>query len=449
MKKNMAVIKGSTFDAVIYNKDNSFIMKNLNGREYILENEPVYNFNVLNTPKNDLLLFYKNKAGAAYISRVFSEGKGESRRLMPCSAFSSSFDCVFTQTNALNACFFYTLSSKEKNTKALYATDFSDDKGILIDTIIPMDGCDFYLVQGETPALIYKNKQKSLVLCVFGGKTLREQKTYILSQKSETISDISCLEEKGRFHICYISSQMGSSSIIYRQLSAEGLSSPRILATKKNLLSCLIFMSKNILFIFGTSKTSAFYTFSKDTGATFYPAAVYFKQLNVTSKAQYTFLQGETFKATEIFMDELSPLLISDFSDSKPETPPEFTSEDIIRLKAKIANFEKEINERNTQVTEMSKAVSDVQQQNSILMQQWKTRFETLEKDYNNLKEKFGEAQKSNEELKIQIRDFQSKKEEKEKSLSRLHQENTALKKAKSLLEEEIYRLNNNIEENM
>ena len=446
MKKNMAVVKSDFLDAIIYNKDN-FIMGLENGRNYMIEEEPSPCFNVLATPKNDFLLFYRNSNGTAYISKLLSGGKGESRRLMPSPAFSSSFDCVFTQTEALNTCVFYTLPSNDKNTRHLYATDFSDYDGSIIDTITPMKEYDFYFIPGEIPALVYRSKQKSLTLCVFKGNSFKEQKTYILSQKAENISDISCLQENGKIHICYLSSQMGNSNIVYRHLSPAGLSSPRILTTRKGLVSCLIFMSNDIIFVFGVSKKSAFYTFSKDFGSTFYPSAVYFKQLPVTSKSQYTSLPTEDFKATEVFMNGVNPLLINDFSQPKSEPSPEFTAEDFIRLKTKILNFEKEISERNSQVTEMSKTVSEAQQQNSMLLQQWKNQFDQLQITYDNLQNDFELNKKESTDFKSQIETIKKQRDEKEKVIIRLKQENTALKKAKGILEEEIYRINNNIVE--
>ena len=380
---NSSIIKSSDLSATLYYENNALFLLTDSKKTIIAEKiQPI--FSVVASSGKNIILFYRESSGNAYLTNLLSSKKDNSRQLCSLEAFENSYTCILGQSSALNSFFVYTNLSGERNMLHLLATDLSDNQNAKIDSILPINGQDFYFFQGQNLVLIYRNEQNMLILCVFDGNSLIQNTKYTLSRRADCISDISCLIVQDCIHICYIIKQKDTSYLIYKQLKNNTLSKNQILNSGETLEFCTLFIAEDTLFAFNHSKNITYYSFSTDLGLSFYPSSIYFKRIYPTGKAKYISTLENGFIAQEILMDNNAPLLLKDFSTQDTETV-EINLETIKTLTGKTINLEKEIKEKNLQISKLTKTVNEAQQQGSVFMQQLRGRCDEIAQDNNRL----------------------------------------------------------------
>jgi|GEM_PF-5302823 hypothetical protein len=460
MLSNCAYIKTKTQTFLVYHQNNSLFCccPNTTKNQAISSNAHE-SFSACITTKGLPMLFYRDLDNGAYITSLNSSGKNETRQLVSCAAFSSSQNCKYCQSSALGPCFFYTIPVEGKKHNDLYAADFQAENDTKIETCVPMTNADFYVFNTTVPCVFFRSTQNRLMMCTFLGTSISTQRLFSISTKGDNITDISCLWHNDRLHIAYTINDGTSTYLMYKYFENNSLSMGKVLWTGKKSDGCIIFAAKENIFVFTLADSTAHYAFSENNGTAFYTAARYFKPLEAISKAQYICMEPTGYIAQEIFLGaDNKPILAQDFSSQPPAKPMDFTStEAYLRLRNKVVQYENQLKEKNSQVTEISKTVSTTQQQNSILMYQWRKKFDELKIENENLEQKNSELvnalSKANDDLstlqnkyaesQTQYQDLENKYNTLNSGTSHMSEENIALKKAKSILEEELYRVNN------
>jgi len=383
MKKNCTIIKNANLTASLYHENGTIFFLTDDKKTTIAE-KTLPSFNTIITTDKNIILFYREISGNAYLTKLLPFEKNNSRRLSSCDIFENSYSCILAQSNNLNSFFFYTSPSGEKNIFHLFATNLSDDQTLKIDSIVPVAGQDFIFFQDQYPFLVYKNEQNMLILCIFNSNTLSQNTKYILSRRADCISDVSCLIENGCIHICYIIKQKNTFYLIYKHLKDSFLSKNQILNDGDLLKNCTLFLSEDAIFIFCIKNNAAYYTFSTNSGASFHPSSIYFKNISPTGKAKYISTTENNFIAHEILIDGNTPLLLTDFSSQHIQLQTTALKDTNV-LTEKIVLLEKDISEKKLQITKLTSAVTDAQQQGSVFMQQLKGRCNEMAQENNRL----------------------------------------------------------------
>ncbi|MGE4215079.1 MAG: hypothetical protein AB7E42_09960 [Anaerotignaceae bacterium] len=346
-----------------------------------------------------------------------------------------------------------------KKYNALYMADFEAQNDTKIETCLPMKNADFYVFNTTVPCIFFRTIQNRLMLCTFLGTSLSTHRLYPISTTADTITDISCLWYNNRLHIAYTITEGTSTYLMYKYFENSTLSTGKILWSGKKSDCCIIFAVKENIFAFTLAGSTAHYAFSQNNGTSFFNAARYFKPVEALSKAQYIGMGTTSYIAQEILLgEENKAILAQDFSTPPPAKPTDFTStEEYLRLRNKVVQYQNQLKEKNSQVSEISKTVSTTQQQNSMLMYQWRTKFDELTNENTTLEQKNAELsdalsqtnedlsmlQKKYEDTQKKYEDLENKYNALNSGVSRMSEENSALKKAKSILEQELYRVNN------
>lgn len=460
MLSNCAYIKTDTQTFLVYHQKNSlFYSCPPAGRNQAISSNASSCFSVSLTPKGMPLLFHRDLNNNAYLTLLSPSGKNESRSLIPCPAFTSSQSCKYCQNDTLGSCFFYTLPVEGKKYNAMYMADFEAENDTKIETCMPMKNEDFYIFNTTVPCVFFRTIQNRLMLCTFLGTSLSTYRLFPISTTADTITDMSCLWHNNRLHIVYTITENASTYLMYKYFENNTLSTGKILWSGKKSDCCIVFAVKENIFAFAISGNIAHYAFSQNNGTSFFNAARYFKPVETISKAKYISMGTNNYIAQEILLgEENKALLAQDFCSPPPVKPTDFTStEEYLRLRNKVVQYQKQLKEKNSQVSDISKTASTTQQQNSMLMYQWRTKIEELEKEKLQLSEKNVELtdtlsqtnesvatlQNKYEEIQKKYDDLQNRYNSLNSGVSRMSEENSALKKAKSILEEELYRVNN------
>lgn len=460
MLSNCAYIKTDSQTFLVYHQKNSlFCACPPAGKNQALSSNASSCFSVCLTQNSIPLLFHRDLNNSAYLTRLSPSGKNESRSLVPCPAFTASQSCKYCQSDSLGSCFFYTLPVEGKKYNTLYMADFEAENDTKIETCLPMKNADFYVFNTTVPCIFFRTIQNRLMMCTFLGTSLSTYRLFPISTTADNITDISCLWYNKRLHIVYTITEGTSTYLMHKYFENNTLSAGKILWSGKKSDCCIVFAVKDNIFAFTLAGNTAHYAFSQNNGTSFFNAARYFKPVEAISKAQYISAGTKNYIAQEILLgEENKALLAQDFCPPPAVKPTDFTStEEYLRLRNKVIQYQNQLKEKNSQVSEISKSVSTTQQQNSMLMYQLRTKFEELQKEKIELMEKNSELsdalsqaneglitlQNKLEDNHKKYKDLENKYNTLNSGISRMSEENSTLKKAKSILEEELYRVNN------
>lgn len=411
------------------------------------------------TPKGVPLLFHRDLNNTAHLTRLSPSGKNETRDLVSCAAFTNSKSCRYYQSESFGSCFFYTIPVAGKRYSTLYAANFQAENDTKIEHCLPMKNADFYIFNTTKPCIFFRSLQNRFMMCTFSGNSIAIHRLFPIATTADNVTDLSCVWYKNRLHIAFTIVEGATTYLMYKYYENNTLSTGRVLWSGKKSDGCILFAVKENIFAFTIAGSTAHYAFSQNNGTSFFNSARYFKPIEATAKAQYISMGDGNYIAQEILLgEENKPVLAQDFCAPPPVKSTDFTSTDeYLRLRNKVIQYQNQLKEKDSQVSEISKSVSTTQQQNSLLMQQWRTKLEELTKENASLQQKISELSNSLSKANTNLSAMQTKYDETQKKcqtleqkyntlnsgITRMSDENSALKKAKSILEQELYHANN------
>lgn len=449
MQNDTAVIRTANFTHAFYRSGEGIFGKS-NGERIELINNDVSDMSV-GVGKNGFpVIFHKNGRGNCFLTSIGAGGQTETRMLSPSAAFSEADYCVYCQGENTGAWFVY---ANKTGDRGIFAEEYAAGKNSLMKLggFEPMKKAPFYVFGNNSPILFSRNGAM-LNLFIFSGWNRYSKVT--VSNKGAFITDISCVEYGGRLHIAYIIEENHICSLMYKYVENGLISAPRVLFNCKGAGACVSFASQGNIFIFAVCKNKGIYVFSGDNGVNFSTASRFFKPVDYICKAKFI-SEGEN--ALEVLIDShYNPLIIDDFAPGRADV---FRSQ-YDRLKKKIVSYENDIRDNTDKVKEISDAFAKTQQENDKILYSWRVRLEESETELHAAQEREAEAvqrcvrlESENVRLKGEVQalieESRKYKEQYEQALeiseqsARIAEENETLKRAKKILEEDLYRINN------
>ncbi len=252
------------------------------------------------------------------------------------------------------------------------------------------------------------------------------------------IQDSSFLTTDSSIHAVCIIKSMFSHQLLYRKKEGEEFSNPIVISESQKLENCMLFYVKNVLYIMFISNGQLFETKSNDNGKTFYRPIRYknkfclnpMKSFYVTSIGQ----SEDTFYCRELYVDRIHPwdiqVLPDKYDDFYPElipiirpdveainkqsksakhaeaqqAVPDDVSEKIFSLTNQVTHLQRQINEKNEQLLDMSSLLKERNEEINQIEAERKNYYIKSLDEREELLEKIHMLEKENNDLKAKLK---------------------------------------------
>lgn len=342
------------------------------------------------------------------------------------------------------------------------------EKLVKIDAILPFDESPYIINTIEdNHIIIFCRTDENMVNCrevLLSPFTLGTLNT-VARTNSFPILDFSSLVTEEKIHMVFLIKTRFSYQLVYKSKIETQISQPIVLWEGQKADSCSIFSCDRKIHIVWTNGNQCF-SISSDNDCESFSRAQKIPYQLIGTPVKVEYINANTnekniFNASELYIDSenKNSIQIVNLFDKHfyPENKDALNlaaassmeynnslslKENIEILKNKIIQYETTLSESNNQLTELAKTLSEKNKETNILNLRWTDKCKNLEQELGKLNEELLSEKEKRQKLEKDIADIQIKLEEATAALNLIKNENTALKKTKELLENELYRVN-------
>ncbi|MBE6008625.1 MAG: hypothetical protein E7235_05440 [Lachnospiraceae bacterium] len=339
------------------------------------------------------VVIVKKTNGDIYICRYKGE-KWEERLFLNASPYDNTKFYIYTLKDRTDI--LYNCPSEKKGEETLNAVSFVNKKWqlpVVCENIKPLSSSP-YMVINITPyhLLVFCNKQgEGLAMKEISLAPLRIGKAVSLFPPTTVVSDVSSVIAGDTIHMAFVINVRRGSQLIYKNKNSAGFSENRIIWENGRINSCVLFVVKERVWLVSTVGNGIFCSYSDDNGKNFCP--VYRHRMKLSSaiiKAE--FVSGTVTGCSEVYVCSATNeiVLMNDFceefsvkeayEDKKTINDNAGISEEVRILKNKNEIYEKQLNEANKKIGELSRKLAQRNEELSVINSRWMRRMNSLNK---------------------------------------------------------------------
>ncbi len=379
---------------LFYKNGSVFIREYNNAEDEVLRvSENVLpSFSVCNDNGN-IVVIVKKTDGDVFICR-YKNKKWEERRFLRAQPYGNTK--FYIHTNRDRTDILYNCPSGVKGEEKLNAVSFADKKWqmpVAAETLNPFSPSP-YMVTNITHyhLLVFCNKPGyGLVMKEILLSPLKTGKAVSLFTPDALILDVSSVVVGDTVHIAFIAGGRRGNSLIYKKKNGKGFTENRVIWENGRINSCIVFVSEDRLWIMATVGNAVFCTFSDDNGDSF--GAVFRYKTKLTSsitKAEFVschktdhsevYVYSDTNEIA--FMDEFcKDFLTKEVCENKKTLKNDMSDdEELKKLKNKNEIYEKQLNEANKKIGELSRKLAQRNEELSVINSRWMRKVSALKK---------------------------------------------------------------------
>ena len=352
-------------------------------------------FSVCNDNGNPSVIVKKTE-GDICICR-YKNRKWEERPFLKAHPYGNTKFYIHTNKDRMDIV--YNCPSAIKGEETLNTVSFADKKWqtpVVAERIKPFSSSPYMVINITSyHLLVFCNKPgDGLVMKEMLLSPLRTGRTMSLFSYDAVIVDVSCVIVGDTVHIVFIAGGRRGSRLIYKQKNGAGFSENKVKWENGRINSCIIFAYGDRLWIAASVGSLVFCTFSDDNGGSF--GAVFrhkTKFLSSVTKAEFiscgiascseVYIYDDTNEIA--FMDEICyDLSVKEVNEDK-KVPLKDTGleEEIKKLRNKNEMYEKQINEANKKIGELSMKLAQRNEELSVINSRWMRRMNSFNAEVN------------------------------------------------------------------
>lgn len=380
---------------VLFYKNGSIFIKKYNSAEdkvLRVSDNVLPSFSVGND-NGTLVVIVKKTDGDVYICR-YKNKKWEERRFLKAHPYINTK--FYIHTNKDRTDILYNCPTDIRGEEKLNTVSFVDKKWqmpVVVESITPFSTSP-YMVINITPyhlLVICKKNEDGLVMKEMLFSPLKIGKTVPLFPSDAMILDVSAVVVRDTVHIAFVAGGRRGNRLIYKKKNSEGFTENRVIWENSRISSCIVFVSEDRLWIVATVGNSVFCTFSDDNGENF--GSVFrhkTKLLPSVTKAEFVSCSKADYSEVYVYSDTNEIALMEEFckdfsakevcEDKKVLMNDTSLDEELKKLKNKNEMYEKQLNEANKKIGELSRKLAQRNEELSVINSRWIRKISVLKK---------------------------------------------------------------------